>query len=315
MLAGSRPLRAGFPPKSPAVAGSGGDRHAGTRKAGAFRGVRSPHSVTSSDDRRAILARRRRFVLAALAGAGLRAPSVLAQTDATEQPQSEGEAEPEPDAPAPQICLSDMDLEGELERPPEKPNEVTLSGPLSGEPQVCLSIIPETSNSRLRHDGFYLRLAAGPSYAWTALDADSGERTLSGFALALALDFGITIVRGLVVGAGVSLLHQPDDAERNATFVSVGPLVDYFPDPYAGLHFGARLAPAIVFLSGAEGRARAIGAGAAAFVGYDAFVLDDWSLGAALEAGATLAGGRTDTDESFTARGLHAGVRLGLLWH
>jgi hypothetical protein len=268
--------------------------------------------VTGSDDRRAILARRRRFVLAALAGAGLSAEPALAQDDGGEQP-AEGEPPADPNGSRPRICLSDDSIDGDLERPQseDKPAKTMPARP----PQVCLSRIPETDNSDRRHDGFYLRLTAGVGYAWTALEADSGERTFSGLAPGGALDFGVTISRGLVVGAGASLVHQPDEADRRATTLVTGPHFDYFPDPLAGLHFGARLGPALVFVSGSDGSARALGAGTAAFVGYDAFVLDDGSLGAALEAGGALAGGETDAGESFSARGLHAGLRFSVLWH
>lgn len=272
--------------------------------------------MTWSDDRRAIFARRRRFLLAALAGAGLRPGPALAQAEATDAPPPETDPATDPDADRPPVWVTD-DAEGELEPPPEEPGETQEArpawpGPLA--PVVCLSLIPETSNGVFRHDGFYLRVAAGPSFARATLEADA-ERTLSGAAAGGALDLGLTVARGLVIGAGGALLHLPDDAERSATFVTAGPSVDYFPDPRAGLHCGGRLGPALVLVSGEQGSVRALGGGAAAFVGYDAFVAEDWSLGAVLEAGATLAGGETDAGESFTVLAWHAGPRLGLLWH
>ncbi|MCA9599240.1 MAG: hypothetical protein KC776_38295 [Myxococcales bacterium] len=251
-----------------------------------------------TDDRARILARRARFVAAALA--------TLTPGAARGQPDETPDCEVDPEACRPSVCLSDDVIEGELTPPKAKAEPQSAPAP---RPQICLSVIDDTADRPLRHDGFYLRLAAGGGF----LGVKGGGVDHRGPALSLSLDFGPTVFPGLATGIGLALVHSPvasttpGDETVTATSFLGGPFFDYFPNPEAGLHLGGRFAPAIT--SAGDSGARP-GAGASAFVGWDGFVADDWSLGALLTGGAAFGVGRSET---LVARTLS--LELSLLWH
>ncbi len=267
----------------------------------------------SNDDRARILARRARFVAAALA-ASVAPHAARAQSGPLDEVP---DCEKDPDTCRPQICLSDDIIEGELERPKPKPAPQRKAAP-----RVCLSVMSETEDRPQRHDGWYLRLALGGGYLGMSQRGDRGGRSVAGTAAALSLDFGPTIDRGLVSGIGATLMHapaagyDPGDAKIAATFVLLGPALDFYPDPVAGFHVGGRLGPAISVLAKRSGAANlvATGIGGSAFVGLDGFVANAWSVGFVLEGSAAAgAGSADDQRETNVSRGLT--LKLSLLWH
>ncbi len=299
------------------------------------------------------MARRARFVAAALAGSGLVTPAVRAQADGAtpEESSTEPNCETDPHLQAcrPQICLSDIDIEGELVKPPTCPDgslqpddgvcppSVCLGAGCPTEqlqddgsclPTVCLSIYVEDPQENLpeSHDGFYLRFSLGPGWLHTATQGDLPDGSVKGAVTAVDLRVGHTLLRGMASGLFAGAWHAPSpEAGGGATRlgngamtqVLAGPFVDYFPDPRGGLHFGA--APGFMFLqrgaeSASDEESTAIGAGAALWVGYDFWMGDDWSVGAALSGEGGFAWGGSDrVSERVVTRG--AALMLSALWH
>ena len=304
-----------------------------------------------TDARKIILARRARFVAAALAGSGLITPAARAQTEG-ETPadaSTEPDCETDPRACRPQICLSDDDIEGELIEPPTCPDgslepddgicppSVCLGAGCPTEqlqedgsclPTICLSIWHEDPRQNLaaNHDGFYLRLSLGPGWLHASTGGDLPEGSVKGAVTAVDLRVGHTLFRGMALGLFAGLWHAPSpEAGGGATRfgngamtrILAGPFVDYFPNPHNGLHFG--VAPGVMLLqrsseNAGDEESSATGLGGALWVGYDFWVADDWSLGAALSAEGGFAWGGSDrVSERVATRG--AALMLSALWH
>jgi len=62
----------------------------------------------------------------------------------------------------------------------------------------------------------------------------------------------------------------------------VGPFVDGFPNPFGGWHFGGTAGLAQVSFDTGVGADSALGFGAAAWLGHDAWVSPEWSVGGQL---------------------------------
>lgn len=262
-------------------------------------------------------------------GAGV----TTARADERAPEQTEREPEPEPVGPQiclsddidpeparPQICLSDIDIEGEVEpRPTRSRPSGQSSSPATGPgaaPQVCLSLMPESANRGYRHDGFYLRASAGGGWLVVGIDDDLSSRTTSGAAASLALDAGITIARGLVVGIGVSALHAPSPSAgiSQLDLYRLGPLLDWFPEPTSGFHAGAGPGPMVVRVDGERSDASAVALGGAVWVGYDAWVAEEWSLGSRISGYGAWAGRADDALRSrLSARAI--AIELSLVYH
>lgn len=149
------------------------------------------------------------------------------------------------------------------------------------------------------HDGFQFRATLGGGYLH---DSESIEgvtndfdASVSGGAALFELYLGGTPVPGLVLGGYLSGMSAPGpEAEINGmTFEadddvslglgSIGPYVDYYPDPLGGFHVLGSLGYAQVSFDDGDGvveDATSSGFTLGAGVGYDAFVSDEWSLGA-----------------------------------
>lgn len=136
------------------------------------------------------------------------------------------------------------------------------------------------------HDGGYLRIAAGYGAAHTreTFEHSSADVTTTWSAGVFDLAVGGTIVPGLVVAgelhsqgvwtptaAILGPLGKADGVEAGM----LGVLVDGFPDPKGGFHVGGVVGPAAFLAPNYS----STGYGAGAFVGYDFWVADQWSLG------------------------------------
>jgi len=170
----------------------------------------------------------------------------------------------------------------------------------------------ERGAGRHVHDGLYLRFSAGLGYASLAgstqpfgyavqgeeLSEPAFDGAAGGFAYSTQLALGGAVARGAMLALGVSSVTLPqatatepvvglgDYTYAISQSVQVGPLIDVYPDPGAGFHFGGGVGVAGIIVGQADPalgpRARShttLGWGAAAMVGYEWWVADDWSTG------------------------------------
>jgi opacity protein-like surface antigen len=146
------------------------------------------------------------------------------------------------------------------------------------------------------HDGFYLRLALGAGYlsdsASLKFGSVSQDYTLSGSGLALDILLGGTPAPGLVIGGGFQsasfgspTLKSGDlsiDVSNRIVYSTIGPFVDYYPNPADGLHFQGFIGFATLSAQDNNGRTSSknpTGFGASVGVGYEWFVSNSWSIG------------------------------------
>ena len=141
------------------------------------------------------------------------------------------------------------------------------------------------------HDGFYARLLAGPAWMKTTANFEETDvnADITGFGFGGFLMAGGTVADGLVIGGGIHGMHivhptiklgnaevEPDSDVIGMTF---GPFVDYYPEPTGGLHFGALIGVSTLADADEDTEGVAFGIGASAFVGYDIWVGNQWSIG------------------------------------
>jgi hypothetical protein len=159
------------------------------------------------------------------------------------------------------------------------------------------------------HDGFFLRVGLGGGY-FSARSSDVTEGgtmapdrsfvpstfhyAYSGISVVEEFSVGGTPVPGLVLGAGIfgtnvfvtkrdvmraaGLAFPPDKDNAGITSISlVCPFVDHYINPSAGFHF---LGGPCVAISSFPGSGWGGGVGMNAGIGYEAWIGDQWSLGA-----------------------------------
>jgi hypothetical protein len=156
--------------------------------------------------------------------------------------------------------------------------------------------------NRYYHDGFYLRLSAGFGGQWSASSTDKSNATatVAGSGGAFDILMGGTPAPGLVVGGGLILQEamSPSVEVKTGTggtaspgldggtsaalgFGMLGPMIDAFPNPNGGFHFGGLLGVASIGLKGQNGN-QSTGGGLSAWGGYMWWVSSQWSLGGLL---------------------------------
>jgi hypothetical protein len=98
------------------------------------------------------------------------------------------------------------------------------------------------------HDGWYFRAALGVSFltsSTVALPNSGGDIDVSGTGAGLELAIGKTLQRGIVVGGGIygQSVSSPKYSMGGSSMTggslsasSIGPFVDWYPDPAGGLH-------------------------------------------------------------------------------
>lgn len=150
------------------------------------------------------------------------------------------------------------------------------------------------------HDGFQFRgtLGAGYLHDSESVDDPGGNElaagSVSGAAASFELFFGGTPLPGLVFGGFLSGMAAPGPSVKmnGVTFDSgsgtslglgsVGPYVDFYPNPQSGFHVLGNLGYAQVTFNDGNGtvdEATSSGFILGTGVGYDAFVSDEWGLG------------------------------------
>jgi len=157
---------------------------------------------------------------------------------------------------------------------------------------------PATPPGARRHDGFFLKLAAGGGHGGVSLRQKdvSGKDDSSEAAVLVHVAAGGTPSPGLALGGAYVQAETlgtdvPAGHRRGAGFVLLGPMIEGYPSVDGGFHLGAMLGfglAALPELAG-TGRDSGEGAGIAVWLGYTLWVADEWSLGLVLEAAAARA--------------------------
>lgn len=144
-----------------------------------------------------------------------------------------------------------------------------------------------------KHDGFYLRLSLGGGSVGARGERYDAQQNRSdydfrGNGVSFDAMVGGTPAPGIVVG-GAYLVNTAartdyeDDRTKDAglSYGMLGPFVDIYPNPKTGFHIGGSLGPAVAVTFDDESNERSVAAGfgAAAWIGYEFWVADQWSLG------------------------------------
>jgi hypothetical protein len=167
--------------------------------------------------------------------------------------------------------------------------------------------LPAAAQRARHHDGFYLRLGGGFTYVSDSVETDEyplfndAEGTAKGFGAAGELGIGGSVSPGVVLGGGIFSHWLPSLESENAEVANVdvpdiefdegalwvmGFLVDYYPNPSAGLHLQGSAGLALGSLG--DGRSNGnltldehsgIGLGLVAGIGHEWWVANNWGLG------------------------------------
>jgi hypothetical protein len=155
---------------------------------------------------------------------------------------------------------------------------------------LALTSRPSRAEGRT-HEGFQFRGAVGFGYI---SDDESRNANLHGGAGVLEVYLGGTPARGLVIGgflSGASAIgpsvsvdgFSASSNDTRLTLFTVGPYIDYYPNPHGGFHVLGTLGFADLTASYDDGTfaARDSGTGITlgGGIGYDWWVSRDWSLG------------------------------------
>lgn len=146
-----------------------------------------------------------------------------------------------------------------------------------------------------QHDGFYLHAETGVALLSAHVaDSPRGRSRVRGIGQSGGIALGAAIAPGLTLGGniwtaridpsfvenGVSVV--PDDDSVKLTLGSLGPFLEWYPNPYRGFHLQSSAAVAIAIETDVKGeplRPPALGAKFALGAGYEWFVSPQFSLG------------------------------------
>jgi hypothetical protein len=150
----------------------------------------------------------------------------------------------------------------------------------------------EESGGARTHDGFYMHAGAGLGYynlSWSG----GGDQSLSGLTKSFAFLIGGSVIPGLAVGGGFTIDHassptytvndqETELADVSQMLLSIGPFVDFYPDPKGGLHFQGMVGwgGMETSSSGNVGGSDPTGLVLTLGGGYNFFLADEWSVGA-----------------------------------
>jgi hypothetical protein len=193
---------------------------------------------------------------------------------------------------------------------PAQPAPATAAAPIYVEQPPLPPLEPR---NRHYHDGFYLRISAGFGGAWTSSKVTSGDFSstdrpkseVSGSGASFDFMMGGTPAPGLVVGGGILFqetfspsVPQPEGTSvpgfdpgtlSSLPFLMIGPMVDAFPNPSYGFHFGGLLGLAQMGLKDNQGNSSG-GVGIAAWLGYMWWTSSQWSIGGLVRGSAAWTG-------------------------
>lgn len=138
------------------------------------------------------------------------------------------------------------------------------TGTATGEPQPvppAPAVIAEPAHAPAgvrTHDGFYFRFGLGGGLLAGGTVSPPGflDISLSGGGIPVELAFGGTLPNGLVLGGGIYGISIPSPSYSNTNGVSangggailssIGPFVDWYPNPENGAHIEAAIGFAVV---------------------------------------------------------------------
>jgi hypothetical protein len=175
-----------------------------------------------------------------------------------------------------------------------------------------------------RHDRLYLRISQGYGFFWTqSQNKDAREYSVLGHSVPIQLQLGGTPFKGFALGGKVGFTYAYDFSYSGPTTeiwaesptksltgraFEIGPFIDFFPVPSGGLHISASITYVYTEYNhqlyrtyGLGGRGYAVSPG----LGYDFWVSEQWSIGAALQVTmAKLASYNADFDENLVVPSL-----------
>jgi hypothetical protein len=213
---------------------------------------------------------------------------VFAQTAPAAAPSAPGT-----ESPAPAASPPSPDAESPGAAPATQPyydSPPPPAPPPAASPGIYVETPPPAPlqpRTRHFHDGFYLRLSGGFGALGVSSDAGTyGETTVAGEGFALDLLLGGTPSPGLVIGGGLLLqdAFQPrykgaaTDENDALLFTLFGPMIDVFPSPSSGFHFGALLGLASLGVTDDKDN-NSGGLGLSLWTGYMWWASSEWSIG------------------------------------
>jgi hypothetical protein len=180
-----------------------------------------------------------------------------------------------------------------------------------------------------RHDGFYLRFLGGVDYLSFSGTGPSGSASVSGVSPSSTVAIGGTVGKSVVLAGTFRYIsirerfhgspHQPE-GYATATAMDLGLLVDWFPNPAEGWHFGgmASLSNLSIWNSWIPDSSGGAVAGTL-LGGYDWWIGPQWSLGLMGVVSASTSTSLSDTDTredtGYRFHALSAGLEYGITLH
>ncbi len=177
---------------------------------------------------------------------------------------------------------------------------------------------PPVARTDKLHDGFYLRMNLGFGSQSTTIGNGSPYPNLKATRPTLAIDFlaggapspGIIIGGALLLDSLSSTTFKADDgysAKASVSLLTLGPFIDGYPNPRGGFHLGGTVGLSSARLANDPNipTNKALGFGLAAWLGYDWWVADQWSVGGLLRfSGAHTSRNIDSTDISVDTRAI-----------
>ena len=210
--------------------------------------------------------------------------------------------------------------------PEPEPKIQLVPGPPAGKINLTTAAPSEpVQRSYHLHDGFYARASVGfGSLSASFDDGTPGFDDLTGSGPTMGFDllFGGSPSPGIAIGGGLlaqgafstELERNGYSEDRSLSVFTIGPFIDGYPSANGGWHFGGLIGLAGVNVedSSNDGVSKTSGFGGAAFVGYDFWVADEWSVGPLLRFSGTLT---RDSDGNVDASTFSTVLSFTALYH